>query len=108
MKLPLTRFYNFKRFETVNEDTTKFATECTSISFDNRGQVAVSLYAEGTVLEILPGEAISHNNAPEVTETTFYEKVVFAPGAGIKRLFVTREYVVPERPEHLYQDPDRY
>lgn len=107
MKLPLTKFYNYKRFETVMENTTSFATECTSISFENRGQVKVSLYAEDTVMELLPGESVSHNNQPDVTETTFYNRVVFESEPGIKKLFVTREYIVTERPEHLYQDPDR-
>ena len=102
----MSTYYNYKRYETLLEDTENFVTECNSITYDNRGDVTVTLFTEGTALEIVPGETVSHNNYPGVTEITFYQRVEFDKnGQGIKKLFVTREFVVLERPTNIYQSP---
>ena len=104
----MAQYFNYKRFETINEDTQSLVTECTSITFDNRGEVAVILYTDQTEMEVKPGETISHNNQPGVMEVTFYEKVAFDPaGSGTKKLFITREFVVSERPTTIYQGPNQ-
>jgi hypothetical protein len=92
-------YYSRKQFYQLTGDTANFVTDCTSCLFENRGELSVFLQANETTYELLPGEAIAHTNHPDTLEVTFYEKIYFAPGAGLKRLLITREFITTEKPQ---------
>ena len=91
--------YSHKTFQTVISDTENVATDCNCVSFENRGDVACYLQSGDSLLEILSGEVVIWNCLfIDVLETTFFNKIYFTSGAGIQKLFITREYIGAVKP----------
>lgn len=75
----------------IFEDTDNITSDCTSIEFENQGEVNVSLIIDNGIKIMEPGGSVSYNNEPDTMETTVW-KAKFDNIAGIKNLLITREY----------------
>lgn len=87
-----------REYITITANTNGFNTACTSIRYRNAGTVAVDLVlvsGKGT-LRLEPGEEEVYNNAPDVLENNTYN-IVFAAGAGEKKLAISKEHVLRVR-----------
>ncbi len=91
--------YSHKTFQTVASDTENVSTDCNCVSFENRGDAACYMQAGDSLLEILSGEVVIWNCLfIDVLEVTFFNRIYFSPDSGKKKLFITREYIGPVKP----------
>lgn len=94
---PQVKFYTAHRFDTVRNDTDNYASDCTSITFKNKGNAIAYLESADSTYELEPGESVSFNNQADTFTTTFFDRIYFAEGTK-KAVSVIREYVTTEQP----------
>jgi len=90
-------YHNNKKYVPITQDQDSISTDCTSIAFENKGDVDVYMTVEDVVILIRAGDGMAHSNDPDVLEKTYYQHIRFDPAqAGVKYLLVTKEFVKPK------------
>lgn len=88
-------YHSRKQILIITEDTETIVSECTSISFQNKGTIGLELEIEGTKTRIESEDGFAFSNDPDVREKTEFRKIVFDSGIGVKSLLVIKEFVTP-------------
>lgn len=96
---PGVRWYTRRQYYIISGEQRNFITDCTSVTFENTGEVTAYLVTEGTEYPLKPDAVVSYNNQPDTMETTFYERIYFDTEPGKKQqVIVTREFVSATKP----------
>ncbi len=91
------KYYNNKQFLPITQDQDSISTDCTSIAFENKGDVDVFMTVSDVVILIKAGDGMAHSNDADVLEKTYYQHITFDPAQpGKKYLLVTKEFVKPK------------
>ena len=90
-------YHNRKQFIPITQDQESLSTDCTSISFENKGDVDVTMICEDVTILIKAGDGMAHSNDPDVLERTLYQKIKFdASQSGEKYFLITKEFIKPK------------
>ena len=90
-------YYNQKQFLPITQNQDSISTDCTSIAFENKGDVDVYMTVSDVVILIKAGDGMAHSNDPDVLEKTYYQHITFDNSqSGQKYLLVTKEFVKPK------------
>lgn len=88
-----------KTVDIITANKSNYATNCTSVLFENEGTVTAWLKIDGTERRFRPGASIVFTNDPDVLEDTLIESITFEEIAGEKYIVVTKEFVTDAEEE---------